>query len=387
MRALGLMSGTSLDGIDVADVVVTHEGGRIAARLLNFATTPLGPQLRKSLLQSLPPHTVDAACIAELNVALGEAFASAVLRSANLWKVDLLQIDVIGSHGQTLYHAPEDGVTMQIGEAAIIAARTGITCVADFRSADVAAGGQGAPLVPFFDRELLCSDTEYRVALNIGGIANLTLLPPGCARESVRAFDTGPGCMVIDECARRATGGERLFDEDGAIAARGYVHAKLLDELLSEPYFSRKGPKTTGRERFGTEYAARVWDRGRSLGLSAEDVLATVTALTAQTIAAAVPRECSRVVVSGGGTRNRTLTAMLSASIAPTILEPSDVYGIPADAKEAMAFALLACEALGGRVNQLPGCTGARSTMVLGKMVPGANFGRLMRALWNGDRG
>jgi len=387
MRALGLMSGTSLDGIDVADVDVTRTGGRISAQLRHFATIPFGKELRACLVRSLPPHDATASCVAELNVALGEAFGSAVLHAAREWGLKLESVDVIGSHGQTLYHAPSDGVTMQIGEAAIIAARTGVTCVADFRVADVAAGGQGAPLVPFVDRELFSSDVEHRVALNIGGIANVTLLPAGCAAESVRAFDCGPGNMVIDECARLATGGAKERDDGGAMAARGAVNAALLDELLADPFFTQAAPKSTGRERFGAAYSAALWRRGAELRLDPDAVIATATALTASTIAASIPLECRRAIVSGGGAHNATLMAMLRSQLQRsgevTAVEPSDAHGVPADAKEALAFAVLACEALAGRVNQLPRCTGARRETVLGKVVPGANFASLMNAVWS----
>src|SRR3984893_9268279 len=266
VRALGLMSGTSLDGIDVADVAVTRTGDRLSARLDHFATIPIGDGLRSGIVQALPPSDGSTACVAELNVALGEAFASAVLAAVRAWNVDLSCVDVIGSHGQTVYHAPEDCVTLQVGEPAVIAARTGVTCVADFRVADAAAGGQGAPLVPFVDRHLFASSVEYRVALNIGGIANLTLLPAGGGSESVRAFDSGPGNMVIDECMRLATNGRLRFDRDGDVARHGSVNDALLDELLADPFFAQPGPKSTGRERYGAAYAARVRERGGALG-------------------------------------------------------------------------------------------------------------------------
>jgi anhydro-N-acetylmuramic acid kinase len=387
MRAIGLMSGTSLDGIDVADVDVQRVDGRIAVRLLHFTTTPFGRELRACLMDSLPPHDANTACIGELNVALGEAFASAVLQAARDWQLDLRRVDVIGSHGHTLYHAPSDGVTMQIGEAAIIAARSGVTCVADFRVADVAQGGQGAPLVPFVDRELFSSDGEYRVAVNIGGIANLTLLPPGRA-DSVRAFDCGPGNMVIDECMRLASDGATQRDEGGATAARGSVAAALLDELMTDPFFALAPPKSTGRERFGAAYSRAAWERGASLGLSAETIVATVTALTARAIAGSIPVQCRRAIVSGGGAHNRTLLDMLRSELersgVPTSVELSDAHGVPVDAKEAVAFAVLACEAVAGRINQLPRCTGARGEAVLGKVVPGSNFAELMRGIWSG---
>jgi anhydro-N-acetylmuramic acid kinase len=387
VRALGLMSGTSLDGIDVADVDVAWTGDRLSAQLRHFVTMPIGEALRAVIVQTLPPNDGTTACVAELNVALGEAFASAALAAARAWSVDMSSIDVIGSHGQTLYHAPEDRATLQIGEPAVIAARTGVTCVADFRVADVAAGGQGAPLVPFVDYHLFASDAEHRVALNIGGIANLTLLPAGGGSESVRAFDSGPGNMVIDECVRLATNGQSQFDRDGIIAGRGRVHGALLDELLGDAFLAQAGPKSTGRERFGAAYALRVWERGRALGLSSEDVIATATALTARTAGSSVPSECARVIVSGGGARNRTLIDMFAsfvrAGATRAQIDLSDAHGIPVDAKEAIAFAVLACCAIAGRANQLPACTGARTNAVLGKIVPGSNFSALMKGVWS----
>jgi len=385
MRAIGLMSGTSLDGIDVADVDIEWSGGRPRLTLLHFATTPMSASLRDAAIELMPPHCGDTAAVCALNYALGEAFAQAVLSSTRAWGVALSGIDIVGSHGQTVLHAPGEGSTLQIGEPAVIAARTGLTCVADFRAADVASGGQGAPLVSFVDRELFGSDVEYRVALNIGGIANVTLLPPPGSGEGACAFDTGPGNMVIDACVRETTAGRRSCDEGGAMAARGRPHGALLWQLLTHPYFSAAPPKSTGRETFGADYARDVTKRARDLGLGDEDLVATVTALTARTVAAAIPATCARVIAAGGGVHNVTLMDMLRAELArrgTTSVDLSDAYGIPADAKEAMAFALLAAEAVQGRPNQIPACTGARRACVLGKIVPGDNFGDLMKRLW-----
>jgi anhydro-N-acetylmuramic acid kinase len=389
MRAVGLMSGTSLDGIDVADIEVDPKGDglRAALRLLHFATVPFGAGLRTAIADSLPPNPGTTAGICELNYAIGEAFAEALLRSAKGWGIDLSHVDVIGSHGHTLYHAPNGGATLQAGEAAVIAARTGVTCVADFRAADIAAGGQGAPLVPFVDRRLFGSDSEYRVALNIGGIANVTLLPCGAGLDDVRAFDTGPGNMIIDECVRLATQGASAYDDDGRMAARGTPDGGLLDELIAHPYFAKLPPKSTGRETFGSDYARRFWERGLARGLEADDIVATVTALTAKTIADAVPKECERVIASGGGTHNTVMIAMLRAQLAAqgktAQFALSDAHGIPVDAKEAIAFAMLACEAICGQTNHLRQCTGARHDAILGKVAPGRNFQRLMNAVWS----
>lgn len=390
MRAIGLMSGTSADGIDVAAVEVEHESehGELAIRVIQFATLPYEATLRERLLSSSSSAATTIVQLGELNVAVGEAFAAATIEAARRWGLELGDIDVIGSHGHTMYHAPETGVTIQIGESAIVAARTGVTCVADFRVTDVALGGQGAPLVPFVDAVLFADPNEYRAALNIGGIANVTLLPDEAhgGRSAIRAFDTGPGNMVIDACARLASGGESDFDRDGASAARGIPAHALLDELLEDGYFNRQAPKSTGRERYGAAYAAHVWERGRQLGLHPDDVMATVTALTARTIAAAVPAECRRIIASGGGVHNRTLMEMLQASVgkppAHARIERSDVYGIAADAKEAAAFAVLACEAIAGKVNHLPATTGAARAAVLGKITPGENYRSLMARIW-----
>jgi len=244
--------------------------------------------------------------------------------------------------------------------------------------------------VPFVDRELFSSDEEYRVALNIGGIANVTLLPAGRAADSVRAFDCGPGNMVIDGCVRLATAGAMERDDGGAIAARATVSEALLGELLADPFFAQAPPKSTGRERFGEAYSQALWQRGNAMGLRPDDIFATATALSASTIAASIPEGCRRAIVSGGGAHNASLMAMLRSNLRRSgeaiPVEPSDDHGVPADAKEALAFAVLACEALAGRVNQLPHCTGARREAVLGKVVPGANYSALMNAVWNDSR-
>lgn len=391
MRAIGLMSGTSLDGIDVADVAIEDKPGdrKTAIRLLNFATVPFGSTLRAAIVDALPPNLGTCPGVCELNYAVGEAFADALLRSARNWGIDLSDVDVIGSHGHTLFHAPQAGATLQVGESAVIAARTGVTCVADFRAGDIAAGGLGAPLVPFVDRLLFGSDSEFRVALNIGGIANVTLLPRGGAAEDVRAFDTGPGNMVVDECVRFATQGARAFDDDGRMAARGAADERLLNELLSHPFFAEPPPKTTGRESFGLDYARQVWESGLARGLDPDDIIATVTALTARTIAAAVPDGCELLIASGGGAHNGAMIGMLRAELArsgkATQLARSDAHGIPIDAKEAIAFAMLACEAIRGRTNHLRKCTGARHDAILGKVSPGRNFQSLMNKAWSGE--
>ena len=385
MRIFGLMSGTSLDGIDVADVEVRRApDGRLAPALLHFETIPFGLELRRCLVDAQPPADPSSHAMAELDVAVGEALAGAVLGCAQRWDVPSSAIDAIGSHGVTVWHAPELSATVQIGKPAVIAARTGVTCVGDFRSADVAAGGQGAPLVPFADWHLFGSASETRAALNIGGIANLTVLDAGAPIEATRAFDTGPGNMVIDECARETSGGDLRFDEDGAMAQRGTVAIELLDELMDDAFVRKPPPKSTGRERYGANYCREVMRRGAELDLRPEDLVATLTALTAHTIARQVPAGCARLIASGGGVHNRALMAMLVSALAAKrtgiIVETSAAHGLDPDAKEAVAFALLAYETLAGRPNHVPACTGSRSRLVLGTIAPGANYAALMRA-------
>lgn len=385
-----------MDGIDVALTDVDeHHSGRLRCRLAGFTTVPYCSEVDHALAALLAPSgqphapgdTLRELCA--LNFSLGEEFA----RAANGLIVDSgLRPSLVASHGQTIYHlAQPDGragfvaSTLQLGEPAVIAERTGLTTIADFRVADVAAGGQGAPLVSYADVALLSSADEDRAALNIGGIANVTLLPAAGA-SGVRAFDTGPGNMLIDKAVRSLFGPALRYDDRGAIAARGTVHAELLRRLLAHPYFSRPAPKTTGHEDFGARFAAQAWQQAQALHCSAEDHIATLTELTAQSIAEALP-PVRRLIVSGGGVHNATLLAALRRQLerrfgaTQPVCVRSDEFGLPADAKEAMAFALLGFQALRGRTNNVPSCTGARYPAVLGKIVPGANHERLRLTL------
>jgi anhydro-N-acetylmuramic acid kinase len=390
MRLIGLMSGTSLDGIDAAVLDIERHGDTLVVQLLGHATSPLDPGLRAALVSALPPERGSTKDVCALNARVGAAFADAALHLARRAGIDLSSVDAIGSHGQTLYHMtagrPETRATLQIGSPAIIAQATGVTCVGDFRTADVAAGGEGAPLVPFVDYLLLRSETENRMALNIGGIANVTWLPAGCGPERVRAFDTGPGNMLIDAVIQRETHDAQRYDRGGALAQSGRVSQTLLDALMENPWFRRASPKSTGREEFGDAYASDVLQRAATIGLAGPDLVATVTALSARTIAAAVPRDCALLIVSGGGVHNRALMRMLEDELQErgvnTRIERSDAFGMPVDAKEAMAFAVLAFEAIHGRSNNMPAATGARHGVVMGTIAPGPNFATLMRSIW-----
>ena len=377
---IGLMSGTSYDGVDAALVEVRGSGLGTRVELHAFATFPYPAAVRRLVAEVSSPTggTVDRVC--QANFLLGELFAEAALGVARQAGVPIGRVALIGSHGQTIHHLPEPAAlcgrrvasTLQIGEPSVIAERTGVTTVADFRPRDVACGGQGAPLVPYVDYLLFRHRTRGRLLLNVGGIANFTWLPPRCRPEQVVAFDTGPGNMLLDALAGLASKGRQRFDRDGAMAAKGTVDQRLLRQLLRHPYFRRKPPKSTGRELFGLPFAEWLLGEGAT-----EDVLATATALTALSIQQAFERfvkplgRADELIASGGGCHNRALMRALAEVFAPIPVRTTDEFGVPVDAKEAVAFAILANETMAGRPGNLPSATGARRRAVLGKIVPG----------------
>ena len=356
MRVLGLSSGTSHDGIDVALVAFAPAGEVLDARLEHHGTVPFEPGLREAIRAALPPARIGLDDVLRLDVRLGEAFAEAAAAAS------VTGAELVCSHGQTVFHAATDG-TLQIGQPAVIAERTGLPVVADVRVRDVAAGGQGAPLVAVLDLMLLRDRPDRAGALNIGGIANLTVAVPGAET----AYDIGPGNALLDAAALALTGADR--DHDGALAARGTVLPDLLDRLLAEPYYARPAPKSTGKELFHAGYLDGLYD-----GRDPVDVLATLTELTAATIATDVARHrLETVVVSGGGVHNRTLMRRISTRAPGTAFLPSDVLGLPADAKEAVAFALIGWLTWHGLPANVPAATGARGARVLGAITPGAD--------------
>lgn len=380
LSAVGLMSGTSLDGIDAALVSVTGSGKNACVTYRGFRCYPFPDQVRERLLTIAAGDPVLAAEISRMSYLLGKLYARAVIELAQDLDVAIDEIDCVGCHGQTVYHQGQsqeyagEGVacTLQIGEPAVIAEMTGCAVVSNFRAADIAAGGQGAPLVPYFDYVFLADDILNRAAQNIGGIANVTYLPAGCVIDDIIAFDNGPGNMLIDAAARHFTQGRLNCDLDGQMALAGSVNAALLARLLEHPYYAQLPPKSAGREQFGADYLVGVlqWPEARSL--SAEDIVATLTALTAESIAASYNVYLSgcvdEIIISGGGARNPALVEMLAkASGLPVRL--FDEFGIPGDAKEAAAFALLATETLRGAPANVPSATGARHFAITGSIT------------------
>ncbi|MDG4825931.1 anhydro-N-acetylmuramic acid kinase [Asanoa sp. WMMD1127] len=363
MRVLGLSSGTSHDGIDAALVsfTATPGGDELRARLLHHATTAYEPAVRAAIRKALPPGKVRLGDVCALDTRLGQAFAGAATAALDAAGA----ADLVCSHGQTLFHAATDG-TLQLGQPAWIAERTGLPVVADVRIRDVAAGGQGAPLVPVLDLMLLAGRAGRWGAVNLGGIANLTVAVPG----EVCAYDTGPGNALVDAAALAVTG--EPYDRGGALAAGGTVRTELLDRLLVEPYYARTPPKSTGKELFSAAYLEGAG------GYPPADLLATLTELTAVTVADEVRRHrLDHLLLSGGGVHNRTLLARLAAHAPGVTLVRSEEVGLPADAKEAVLFALIGWLTWHGLPGAVPAATGARGPRVVGAITPGAEALRL----------
>lgn len=376
---IGLMSGTSMDGIDAALVRIEEADEALQVKTLAFRTTAYPPDVQAELMRTVRGET-NVAEICHLNFLLGELFAESALslmQEANLAPSDLL---CIASHGQTVWHQSEPikwqgravRSTLQIGEPAVIAERTGVVTVGDFRVADVAAGGQGAPLVPYVDWLLFRHPEEGRILLNIGGIANLTALPANAQPEEVIAFDTGPGNALINSAMEIASAGKYRYDPEGLFAQRHPVHEEWLQELLQHPYFAQPPPKSTGRETFGEAMVRKLLRRFKVS--DAELLVPTLTELTARSIADSIRQfvlpqmPIARLIASGGGVHNRTLMTRLRNLLPEIAVETSDRYGISPDAKEAVAFAVLGYQRMHGRPNNLPSATGARHSVVMGKL-------------------
>ena len=382
-RIIGLMSGTSLDAIDVAMVRIQKHGLNAVIRLEHFREYPYPPKIRQVVRELFDPRRARIDDICRYDFILGEVFAAAVLRMLQETKIKADTVDLVASAGQTIWHDPEMSLvnadvdwidhpletrsTFAIGQSAVIAERTGIITVGDLRVRDVAAGGQGAPLVPYFDWVLLRHKTRGRAIQNIGGIGNVTYIPPKATWEDVMAFDTGPGNMIIDELAWIATNGRQTYDVDGALAADGKVQDELLEYWMSDPYFAKQPPKTTGRELFGAQFARRILAEAPNVPI--HDLIATATALTAESIARSYrdfvfPRgKVHEVMLAGGGAKNPTLVQMIRERMPQQRLLTYKA----SEAKEAMAMAMIANDSVVGLVTNVAGATGGRPT-VLGKI-------------------
>ena len=399
MKVIGLMSGTSADGIDAVLTEIAVSSGGPQMRQLGFESVPW-PQRDRELIERLIAGRGATRDVSRAGFQLGEKFASAALRVAESSGLAIDEIDLIGSHGQTVWHEVEESgavqSTLQIGEAAVIAERTGVTTVADFRVMDVAAGGQGAPLIPIFDRLFLRPPAAVggcRAVQNIGGIGNVSFLPPEGSSAPTVAFDTGPGNVLIDWAAARATDGALQFDRDGELAASGRCADKLVERWLTHPYYHHSPPKSTGRELFSSSLAEKYCLEAAEAGLSMTDFAATVTELTAASIAESyrlfAPMPVVEMVVCGGGARNPVLLhrikalADLRCGRDVALVRYGDVAGVPGDedSKEALGFALLAWLAVRGEGGNVPESTGANGVRVLGKITPGRNYRRLKTML------
>jgi len=376
-RVVGLMSGTSADGVDAALVEIEGCGLNTDFRLVEFIAYPFPADIRERVFQLFQPASCTVEDVCEMNFVLGNIFAQAALAVIKAAELEASEVDLIGSHGQTICHLPDKPVrsTLQIAEPSAIAYQTGIVTVGDFRVADVAAGGQGAPLVPYVDFLLLRDDEISRAVQNIGGIGNVTVLPAGGSMEDILAFDTGPGNMMIDETVKLITDGKKSYDDDGQMASKGNPDRHLLQKLLLHPFISRQPPKTTGREEFGVHFVRELADEAGMMGINDADLLATVTAYTTESIYRnyelfILPKyHISEILISGGGLRNSTLMEFLRQRFYPIVVKSVEDLGLMSDAKEAIAFAILANETIHGNPGNVPGATGASCSVVLGKIV------------------
>lgn len=378
---IGLMSGTSADGVDAVLVRITGHGINTRIQQLAYVSPPYTEEVRERILKVAGGEFGGSHELCLMNVLLSEIAADAceeLIEKAGVRKED---IDLIGTHGQTIWHIPvaenylgrEIRATYQIGEASVLTERIGAVTVSDFRVRDMAAGGLGAPLVPYTEY-ILYSDPERNVGLqNIGGIGNITVLPKGGKLDDLTAFDTGPGNMMMDNVISRITNGKMRYDEGGKVAAKGKVSSELLDELMKDPYLKKLPPKTTGREYYGNDYVDKIMQKALELGLSGEDTLSTVTMFTAKCIAHSAQNLCpvkpERLIVGGGGSLNPTLMNYIRECLPDTEVMTNEDLGFDSSAKEAIAFALLANETIHSMCNNAPAATGASHPVIMGKIT------------------
>jgi anhydro-N-acetylmuramic acid kinase len=382
LLVLGMMSGTSADGIDIALARISGAPPNLRAELLGHTSVKFPGAARTEILRVAEQHAISSGTLSQLNFRLGQLFGDAALTACRKFRVRPSTVALIGSHGQTIFHQgraiPFLGAltasTLQIGEPSVIAARTGITTVGDFRPADMALGGQGAPLVPYADYLLYRHAKVGRVSLNLGGIANVTVLPRACKAQQVFAFDTGPANMLIDALVLHYSHGRSRFDNNARLAMQGRSIPALLDELMRDPYLKLAPPKSTGREYYGREYLQKLLALGRRHRAKPNDLIRAATIFTALSVVNALNRfvlpatKIQQLIVSGGGAYNPLILVQLSAALSGIEVMRSSRLGIPEDAKEAFAFALLAYETFHRRPSNLPSATGARGPALLGKI-------------------
>ncbi|QUH31844.1 anhydro-N-acetylmuramic acid kinase [Vallitalea guaymasensis] len=373
--AIGLMSGTSLDGVDAALVEIEKSSIETKVKLLEFATLNYNLEERNKILDICANETSTVEDICKMNVYLGEKMAEAAMKVIEKAKIDKTDVDFISSHGQTIYHSPEYFATLQIGELAVIANRTGVITVGDFRPSDMAVGGQGAPLVPFVDYLLFNNKTKGRALINIGGISNVSLIEADAKPEEVVAFDMGPGNMLIDAVVSIGTNNKNTYDANGHFSSKGEVCNNWLDVIINKDSFLTKlPPKSTGREQYTFELAQNLYDEGISRNLGFEDIVATITAYTIRSIIMHfnnyidVHHNIDEVIVSGGGVYNNTIMKGLKDGLKQEV-SIMDQWGYSSDAKEAIEFAVLGNEFLQGNNNNLPSATGANRGISMGKLA------------------
>ncbi len=391
MLVAGMISGTSADGIDVAICEIEGAPPNLNARIIFGNTYPYEPALRRRVLAAYEPGAVTIDEICRLNVALGRAFAEAAQSATVGAGIAITDLDLLSSHGQTVWHEvlPDGSVdsTLQLGEPAVISQQTGRTVVSNLRSRDVAAGGQGAPLAGYVDWLLLRDPVKARAVQNIGGIGNVTFVPPHSDETSEPlAFDTGPGNALMDDVLRTATNGEVGYDDGGRRAAAGTVDEVWLESLMEHPYYERQPPKTTGRELFGLPMAESLLAEGQARGLGLDDIVATLTALTARSIADSyrrfAPVTIDEVIIGGGGRHNATLMAMLRQELAPATVVTQEDIGQNSDHKEALLCAVIGYETWHARPGNHPAITGATMPVMMGQITPGENYAELSRQTW-----
>lgn len=378
---VGIMSGTSADGVDVALCRITGHGTESNIQQLDFYFQPFSQEVREEILRLASGKTADARDFCRINFLLGALYADAVEAMCARRGMAPGEIDLIGSHGQTLWHIPQEEEylghsfrsTLQLGECAVLAQRIGCPVVGDFRVRDMAAGGLGAPLVPYSEYLIYRSEHQCVALQNIGGIGNITCLPPACGLEDVFAFDTGPGNMLMDAVYTALTQGRETYDAGGAYAATGKVHDGLMALLMADPYLERQPPKTTGREYYGPAYVQKILDYGAAREISGPDLMATVTDFTAQTIRVSVerffPTKPHKLIIGGGGSMNKTLVADIARALPGCQVMTNEDMGLDSNAKEAVAFAVLANETIFAGNNNVPTVTGAKNYVVMGKIT------------------